>query len=281
MVSVEGRWGSGKTSLINLILHYLELESPSEAKAIWFSPWLIGDRNALIRTVLDQLAETVAEIELERGDATKDTLLRVQNFRKSLAEFVERLRPIEGAATVGSAMGDPHSLAIKTGLQGIKALKPSSMRLQSLKAKIDKQLVTLNHRIVVIIDDLDRLSPSEITEVFRLVSAVAGFTNVIYVLSFDRPVVAHAVQECLRLSDGDDYLQKIVQLAIHVPAPEPFVLRRVFLAKVQEILKIMDPIKADRLYRVVDIWGGRYLQTPRTLFRVIDELRFHIAGESK
>ena len=61
-----------------------------------------------------------------------------------------------------------------------------SVSVAAQKEQVTKALGSLEHPIVVIIDDIDRLDRAEIREIFKLVRLAANFPNVIYLLSFDR-----------------------------------------------------------------------------------------------
>jgi hypothetical protein len=84
--------------------------------------------------------------------------------------------------------------------------------LQEQKKAAALALAALSRRIVVFIDDLDRLEPTEIAEVLRLVRAVADFPNVIYVLSYDSNAVTSALEAVLEIEDGTEYLEKFIQV---------------------------------------------------------------------
>lgn len=83
-------------------------------------------------------------------------------------------------------------------------------------------------------DDLDRLEPSQIAEVFRLVRAVADlpFTHI---LCYDRQIITHAVEYALNIEDGSRYLQKIIQLSFKLPRPEAFDLRNEFRQRAEAL----------------------------------------------
>src|SRR5690606_39707911 len=61
--------------------------------------------------------------------------------------------------------------------------------LEKEKAQIQEELRKLERKIVVFVDDLDRLEPNEVVEVLRLVRAVVDFPNVIYVLCYSRDII--------------------------------------------------------------------------------------------
>lgn len=66
------------------------------------------------------------------------------------------------------------------------------------------------------IDDIDRLSDTEICQIFKLVTLTASFPHIVYLLSFDRTVVESALCSVQR-ADGAAYLDKIIQLPIKMP----------------------------------------------------------------
>ena len=72
------------------------------------------------------------------------------------------------------------------------------------RAKLTKELQKLGRPIVVVIDDIDRLSTTEIRDIFKLVRLTASFPNIVYVLAFDRERVENALTE--QGIEGRDYL---------------------------------------------------------------------------
>ena len=61
--AIEGRWGSGKTTLINLTIEALKTLGPIAPEIVTFSPWLIGDREELLRSLFDELASSAIKID--------------------------------------------------------------------------------------------------------------------------------------------------------------------------------------------------------------------------
>lgn len=57
---IEGRWGSGKSTLINLTMEALKTHGGAAPEVITFSPWLVGDRDELLRSLFSELASLVA-----------------------------------------------------------------------------------------------------------------------------------------------------------------------------------------------------------------------------
>ncbi|MEJ2442662.1 MAG: P-loop NTPase fold protein, partial [Exilibacterium sp.] len=92
--------------------------------------------------------------------------------------------------------------------------------LSQQKQKIENLLKNSKRKILVIIDDIDRLEAKEIMAIFRMVKSVADFPNVVYLLSFDKNLISNIVKD-IQNADGKDYLEKIVQYNIDLPYPDP------------------------------------------------------------
>lgn len=109
-------------------------------------------------------------------------------------------------------------------------------------------------RIVVTIDDIDRLPAKDIRQLLRIFKAIPNFKNVVYVLVFDKEVVMKTIAETKEIS-GEAYLEKIIQVAFELPIPDKSSLRRLLFEK-------LDGIFADTPIELLDKihWGNIYFQ---------------------
>lgn len=300
---LEGEWGTGKTSFLNLIAD--ALRSSNDAPEIMnFSPWLISSRDALLGELFREIAEASARISLvdDQPDCGSSIKLvdksrilfnrargryRVdhhEHLKSLLASFCERLTQVSKIAALAELAGAPWAGLIGRGAASTKSIINSSIRQPSLEAdkeKLKGELRKLQRKIVIFVDDLDRLEPAEVGEVVRLVRAVADFPNIVYVLSYSRPVLSRSLSEAFRIPHGgEDYLKKIVQVTFSVPPPEDFDLRRMFRQLLEQIFpSLLDRdndvegnLRNQRLANVIDVEGGRSLKTPRDVFKTINSL---------
>jgi predicted KAP-like P-loop ATPase len=276
VIGVVGRWGSGKTSLLNLtrgaIADRPETDRPY---IIEFKPWLVGDRDSLLQSLFAELAAGLDQVEYRAGDSTNLTISQVKSAGTSLRDFAASLGGVGSAAkAVGIVIPWVGTVgAFVSGAARVAGGKKSPS-LAGLKRKVSKRLSQLPRPLIVVIDDLDRLEPKETVEVLRLVRSVADFPNVIYVLGYDPDIVAHAVQSAALVSDGDAYMEKIVQITVPVPVPEAFELRRWFTTELQRLALTNTPEEQNRIAEIIDYEGGRYLDTPRSVIRTLDSIRF-------
>lgn len=278
VVGLEGAWGSGKSSLLALTTAALDaLPSPSRPATVAFSPWLIGNRDALLTALFVQLASAVDRMQLETGDATGTSVTAMKDLAGELRRYGGYLGALAPVASLAALVGVPGATLAEKALKSTAEMAKRSAAppdLEGTKAKIDTALRKLGRRIVVTIDDVDRLEPGEIAEVLRLVRSVADFHNVTYVLCYDPEIVAEAVRTAMRIDSGRAYLEKIVQVAVRVPAPEPFALRAMFSDGLAAFMHFQDEGARRRLASVVDVEGGRWLTTPRAVNRALDAIRF-------
>jgi hypothetical protein len=279
VVGVTGRWGSGKSSLINLTQAALRKRADRDRPhVIEFKPWMVGERDALLQAMFAELVAGIDQIELKAGDATGVTIRKAQRAATAVREFAGLLGGAGKVVKAGSA-----GIPVVGWLIGIaedffhSAGKDKPKSLAASKKKVCKRLGKLNRALVVVIDDLDRLEPAEIVEVLRLVRSVADFPKITYVLSYDQDIVSHAVEVATQVSDGHAYIEKIVQITVPVPHLEAFDLRRWFERELKDMNLTGGKEVERRIFEIIDREGGQYLVTPRAVVRTLDSIRFHWA----
>jgi len=249
VISLHGAWGSGKTTVINFMLHYInELSDEDSIMTLRFNPWWFSSRENLTRLLIEQLM-----ILLGRRDFA--------NLKKNLADLIDIVSGID--VVPGSSVGKVLAKRLR-----------KSQDLASLKDSIDKVLLDKNQKILVVIDDIDRLSPNEITDLFRTIKAVANFSNIIYFLAFDNEVVVQSLEEHF-VPSGKSYLEKIVQVPFELPLPDRSSLRLLLFSKLDEILIDTPQEDFDQHYWANVFFDGidPFIQTPREIVRLINALR--------
>lgn len=277
VLGVEGEWGSGKTTLVNLALDALEAAKDAP-QIIRFEPWLAGTREALLGELFALLQETLATM----GETGKTAAQLLEGFAK-----VTR-----GASVVLSLLGqNVAAQVVQAGASAAEAAAGSRQSLEAQKKGLTEALAKLPRKLIVFIDDLDRLDPGEAAEVLRLVRAVADFPNITYVLAYDRGILARNLETALRLPTGagDDYIEKIVQVTFEVPKPEAFDLRNWFEEEARKLLQgairydgeieRLAVEADDRLKESVDTWVPAFLKTPRDVVRTLNALHLYAAPQ--
>lgn len=219
-VGLYGSWGSGKTSLLNMVIEQVENES-SDVIVLRFNPWLCSDPKQLITQFFKQMASA---IKMKKPAADK------------MCELVDQYADIFDAATIIPYAGAAIAAVGKAFTARVRnRINQKNNDLQEKKDEIIEKLVEENLKIIVSIDDIDRLSEEEIIAVFQLVKAMADFPNAIYLLAFDYDVVVRALG-IVQHGDGREYLEKVIQVPFEIPAPNIASIHDALFAKLNGIL---------------------------------------------
>lgn len=219
-IGLYGEWGSGKTSLVNMMLEAVE-DIDNSAIILRFNPWLCTDPKQLITQFFKQMATA---IKLKKPKAEKAWELIDQ-----YADVFDAASLIPGAGTIIAAVGK--TLAKEAN----ERVEQRTKDLQESKNQIVNKMMEENIKIIVSIDDIDRLSEEEIIAVFQLVKALADFPNTVYVLAFDYDVVVQALSK-VQYGDGKEYLEKIIQVPFEIPAPSISNIHEALFSKLNSIL---------------------------------------------
>jgi hypothetical protein len=132
--------------------------------------------------------------------------------------------------------------------------------VRETRQRVEKALRDAGRRIVVVVDDIDRLDGDEIRLMFKMVRLVADFPNVSYVLAFDRPRVERALGN--EDMTGRAYLAKIVQASFDLPPLDPDILARL-------LPKELDRCLSGRLHGPFHVraWQDIFMRVIRPLIK--------------
>ena len=273
VVGIEGEWGSGKSSLANFALKELENKKDEcGLRVVRFSPWIIGNRDQLLGQLFIDLDSAL--FELLPTDRYKQIRTALRKFSQGAALLSIPLKfaadmGVSAAGAVGGIVDSAASVVSELG----------SPSLSKLNEELRNNLADFKGRIVVFIDDLDRLEPQETVEVLRLVRAVADFPKVAYLLAYDPSILAKSLETALGLENGKTYIEKIVQASFTIPEPMGFDLRSWLAEETMATLGRADltPEANERLERALSCWCSEYISTPRDVVRAANALKLHIA----
>ena len=253
-IGLYGEWGSGKTSLLNMVFENVE-RIDDGVVVLRFNPWLCSDPKQLVTQFFKQMATA---IKLKKRAADKAW------------EMIDRYADILGATSVIPVAGEIVAAVTKViTKKAEEETKERTTDLQESKNQIIKKLKDEKIKIIVSIDDIDRLSEEEIVAVFQLVKSLADFPNTIYVLAFDYDVVVRALGK-VQHGDGKEYLEKIVQVPFEIPAPNIDDIHEALFLKLNRILGDIPEEDWDK-----ETWGELFQQGIKNYIRSIrDVIRY-------
>ena len=233
VMAVMGQWGSGKTSVLNLVKERL---SNSGTILVEYNPWLLSG----VEELVDGLFREINAKLYKKGVKYRAAIDKIIDYGEMLTPLTSV--PVVGAWANGVLM--PFQVMAKH-----RNLRTTSVVEQ--KEQVAEALTNIDSSIVVIVDDIDRIDKVEVREIFKLVRLTANFPNVIYLLSFDRIRVENALAE--DGVPGRAYLEKIVQNGFELPMLPRKVLTRE-LAQALDIALEQIKVRLDR-----EVWDNTLL----------------------
>lgn len=181
-IGITAPWGTGKTSFLNL------LESQLDEKKfiiIKFNP-----RHSINADNIQEDFFNTLYSELQKYDS---------RFSSSFKDYLKAIDVINENKII-SFLFNTHKIWNK----------------ELEKDKINTAIKRLPKRIIVIIEDFDRLLANEIIEVFKLIDGNASFTNLIFITAYDKMLINKILQK--EYSKGETcYSEKFFNLEIQIP----------------------------------------------------------------
>ncbi|MCO6507027.1 MAG: AAA family ATPase [Snodgrassella sp.] len=215
VIGLYGVWGNGKTSVLNFIQQ--SLKSEEKVICIKFNPWRYGTEDDLLKGFFFTIAEALDTELIRRGDYFKD--------------LVKNLAPHAGEAINLGWLGNIISHFIK------------KVDTEELKKRIEAALEKAQKRVLILIDDVDRLDKAEIQLLFKIVKLIADFKYTSYILAFDKDIVASALQERYTGANhnaGEAFLEKIIQIPLYLPAIDNKNLQQFCLNDINNALTVVE-----------------------------------------
>ena len=269
-IGIQGSWGSGKTSLLNTI--YAQLDEANEHKdskdfkVIWINSW----ENSLMATPEEALIKIINEIinGLNEVDPSLTHVKKVKEAATVAAKGILRV----GAGILGGATGGQVVSEVLESTNSIKQLREQLSQLVHAIRESDAQRVD---KIVIFVDDLDRVDPPEAVKILELLKNIFNITGCIFVLAIDYDVVIKGLKDKFGERTPENeyefraFFDKIIQLPFLMPVQNYDIGNYV-----NDLLKKIgfqdeNVIDVDFVNQVVDnTIGGN----PRTIKRLINSL---------
>jgi predicted KAP-like P-loop ATPase len=260
-VGLFGEWGAGKTSIINMTLE--EIKSISAKKSpfiLKFNPWNFSDQNQLIQQFFNELSMLLSR---------KDSGEKHAKIGRAIQKYSRFFEPFSFVPTL-SVIGETAKAVGKVGVAAEKAGEEEAKNLSTVKNELNSLLKEIETKLIIVIDDIDRLNNTEIRQIFQLVKSLADFPNTIYLLSFDKRVVINALKK-VQEGSGIEYLEKVVQVPFEMPQISEMEVQQFLFKKLNELIKDIPEGKWDQTY-----WGNIYHSGVKHLFKNIRDVNRYL-----
>jgi hypothetical protein len=301
-ISIEGEWGSGKSSALAMIkafltIHKQDLSSNSSGSLtritkfkrwlrrqrrkspltpedctpilVEFNPWLVGAADHMIQAFIAQIASELGQVN-HNAKATEAAQRLI-----AYAQLLEPLKWIPGAEPWTSIA---KGIVEKTG-QGVKKVSDlHKLNISKQRDALKKTLLELGRNIIIFIDDIDRLPPAEVFQIVRAIQAVSDLPRCSFVIALDPFYTEKALQAAASFENPGQYLDKIVQLRLFLPRVNKADLESYFQKRLLEALSPLQeerfPIEQKRLSQIWQLGVKPLIQTPRDVIRIINRFLY-------
>jgi predicted KAP-like P-loop ATPase len=268
IIGLHGSWGTGKSSLINLLNNELIQHNFFTNQ---FNPWRYSTEVGMLTDLFKKI---------KSGAKSKNILeSRIKKLGNFLSKYQDLI--ILAGSTAFPAQSAIISIISKISNWFVSFSQKKENSLDELKNKINKILEELESPLVIFIDDVDRLNNTEIRQLFKILKLTADFNNLIYIVAFDDDVVSNVLNADYSGKNGSNGGKEFLDKIINIPLPIPHLSnheRHLFL--INRLLKFSEDFKItlfDEDYefnRTLRDCSFMLLKTPRDVKRVINSISF-------
>ena len=242
-------WGNGKTSFLYMLKEYIDNNWAGDVVTISFHPWKYGKSSNLTYLFFEELSKSLAPYST--------------SFSYDIIRYARTVYSIENSTTkfLGSILGCFASPTVEEQYEDLK-----------------KKISNMQRKIVVFIDDIDRLESKEIEELFRLVRTTSNLPFMYFVIAYDKKYVVDSLNSIFP-SHSLSYSQKILQEEFFLPIIKKNELKAVLREKLSVFLNTEEMGQVDKLlnrelFNSIDVFN--YLGNIRDIKRLTNALLLHL-----
>ncbi len=211
-IAVQGDWGCGKTSMLNMVRGAIE----GSVKTIWFNTWQYSkfhmDEN-LTLAFLARLSSLLNDDSVNKKTTEKLAVLARAGVKVGsyIIDILGAQKLADDISEIGHGSGNTQVDAVKV----IEELKADFQ--EAINNVVDNE----NKRVVIFIDDLDRLSPEKAVDLMEILKLFLDCKNCVFVLAIDYDVVVRGIEEKygkdFGKEQGKKFFDKIIQVPFLIP----------------------------------------------------------------
>lgn len=309
-ISLNGDWGAGKTSAMNIIKQKLinNYGAGINSQIIEFNTWefsVLGESENLLINLLIIINERPIELEEQYGGSEKDEL-KLNKMRLCSLQLLKKLG--EGVLSAGYNVINEATYHIPEGfnkvfesnkkyedtnesiLENTNKIKSLRKIREQIKKSIGSIVDTIEKekgenpkppRLFIFIDDLDRLDPSVALELIEGMQNYVFCEHCVFILAVDQKVIERGLQnkygKDFDKEMSDHFFDKVIQLPFKLPINTYDITKYV-----KELMELNntdngdntanDNDIAEKFAELIKIYG---IKNPRTIKRSFNLLRMY------
>lgn len=218
-IAIQGDWGSGKTSMMNMIREQLH----SHVVTSWFNTWQYSQFNMGDSLAVSFLSRLISDLDTEQGQKNE----KMKKVLRTISSFVKNT----GVIMIDTLVGGKVAETVENGFQAAAEQNELDMSqaINELKTQFQaavsaKIAQSGRDRLVIFIDDLDRLQPGKAVELLEVLKLFLDCDGCVFVLAIDYAVVSQGVKqkygELLGEEKGRSFFDKIIQVPFKMPVAQ-------------------------------------------------------------
>ena len=214
-IAVQGDWGSGKTSLLNIVRNKLG----KEYLCITFNTWQYSQFEMSESLAISFMTHFLSELKNAVGmsENVESTLVTLRNISLGIVKNM-------AVYTAGKIGGEEVKELVQGSIDSVESGLQGEDVIETLKNQIDaciEELLEGNNyqKIIVFIDDLDRLNPVKAVELMEIIKIFMDKEGCVYVLAVDTEVVKQGIVQKYGLDEekSQAFFDKLIQLPFSMP----------------------------------------------------------------
>lgn len=244
VLGLTGKWGSGKTSLLNLIV-----EETNDEKIVFktFRPWEYSSTEAMFTGLYNLITE-----ELAKNGNKLDLYASLKKYKKALFEYAKNLINVDFSVLLGN----------------------DDFSVNSINKEINNILEDIDNELIIIIDDIDRLNQKDVVFLLKVIKNIISFNKVKYIISYDES----RLRKILNFNNEyeEEYLDKIINAKLNIPSLDRESFKLLFITLVHNMLTFYSELSNEK--ELDNILGeiSQDLNNMRDCIRFINSLSLSI-----
>ncbi len=259
-IAVQGDWGTGKTSVMQMVYNEIskKTENDEVKHCIWFNTWQFSQFDLGEKLPLLMMSKLIT------GIGGKDTESMKNEAKNVLAGIINIA---SGVFSQGAADSSRLTDALFK-----EDFAKSLDRMTAIFEKLVEKNVenSSTDRVVIFVDDLDRLAPGKAVELLEVMKNFLDCKNCVFVLAIDYGVVVRGVREKygndFDEEKGRSFFDKIIQVPFKMPVSDYNI--KEYVGKNLEHIKVSVDDTSLKLY--VNLIGTSIGNNPRSMKRLFN-----------